>query len=60
MTRKDYKLIAGTIKWAAGFPEADPTTILIVRQALTDALAADNPRFDRGRFNDACAGKEAR
>ena len=31
----------------------------IAAEALADALAADNPRFDRGRFLDAAEGGAA-
>jgi hypothetical protein len=49
MTRKDYQLIASVLKnYAAdGIPVDDRDAIAY---DLADALAADNPRFDRDRF----------
>lgn len=59
MTRKDYVLLAGALRnartggnitdreafWLSGFDEAV--------QALADALATDNYRFDREKFMEA-------
>ncbi len=53
MTRKDYVLIAAAIKAASaapGYPERNA----FVAFSLADALATDNPRFDRVRFLKAC------
>ena len=49
MTRKDYQLIASVLKNYAteGIPVDDRDAIAY---DLADALAADNPRFDRDRF----------
>lgn len=49
MTRKDYVMLAAAIKAASaapGFPERNA----FVTHAIADALAQDNPRFDRERF----------
>lgn len=57
MTRKDYVLIAAALNGAC------PDTRRLVREyngwhvavcALANALAADNPAFDRARFLKAC------
>lgn len=64
MTRKDYELIAKVINpLVEGLevltkvkPEAY-THISVVRELvnnLSDKLQADNPRFDRGKFWQAC------
>ncbi len=45
MTRKDYVLIAAALNSCAN--GADKKT---VAYQLADALAQDNPRFDRARF----------
>ena len=29
----------------------------LLRERIADAMARDNPRFDHGRFFDACAGE---
>ena len=49
MTRKDYQLIATVLKnfGLDDYPVDDRDTIAY---NLADALAADNPRFDRDRF----------
>lgn len=58
MTRKDYILIAEALKEARAEALAlragagVGVTIAAVR--LADALARDNPRFDRERFLKAC------
>lgn len=54
MTRKDYELLAAT--FAATKP--DPDTAMYRQwerdiRAVSDALQAENPRFDRGRFQYA-------
>lgn len=49
MTRKDYILIAAALARLAD--SADKASCA---QALTYALANDNPRFDRERFLKAC------
>ena len=50
MTRKDYELIAAVLKaQRSGYWQQEGDRDSIV-QALADALAGDNPRFDRDRF----------
>lgn len=68
MTRKDYKLLARAI-WGSAFV-SDPIhapvgeRIYAQKQWLTtvrhiaDALANDNPRFDRAKFELACGRGE--
>jgi len=57
MTRKDYILIAAALKDAhalCSHPFAGPVTAEagceLAAQRVADALARDNPRFDRERF----------
>ena len=60
MTRKDYVLIADTIKGSINYEQnfnnnqekADGIKALAITLAST--LEADNPRFDRDRFLVAC------
>ena len=64
MTRKDYIAIADAVR------RAEPVAMIeserpILRQAwartadrIADALANDNPRFDRGCFLKACGVEE--
>ncbi len=49
---RHYKAIAAKLAWIDhdGMWE-------IIRDALADTFEADNPRFDRQRFLDACAGE---
>ena len=71
MTRKDYITIAeafnstypsiDTIYHEDGRVSHHPLAIQwrITRTAIADALAKDNPQFDRGRFYKACEGSKA-
>jgi hypothetical protein len=52
MTRKDFKLIAATIK---SLPLTVPhTAVVAVTNAFAEALVTTNPRFDKERFIEAC------
>jgi len=53
MTRKDYVLIAETIKEAHRLT-SEKAGAGVVAYMLANTLQADNPRFDRARFLDAC------
>ena len=63
MTRKDYVMIAEAIRgtllpdFETGIapPEREASATLRVALRLADALAADNPRFDRHQFLQACS-----
>ncbi len=60
MTRKDYVAIAGALKDAR--PLASPNALTQAAMDaidnaadfIADAMARDNPRFDRARFLTAC------
>lgn len=59
MTKKDYILISRALRRALPTnPFTEPVTAGAQYDAcvtaLADALAVDNPRFDRARFLDAC------
>jgi hypothetical protein len=60
MTRKDYVLIADTIKGAINYEQdfnnnqEKVNGFKHLALALSSTLEADNPRFDRIRFLDAC------
>jgi hypothetical protein len=61
MTRKDYQLIADSIKasrdnWEGFTPDAQEAIDGLAR-SLGSKLAQDNARFDRARFLDACGVK---
>ena len=57
MTRKDYRIIAGAI--ASVVPTDYRAALYQDRliDALMAALEADNPRFDRVRFDAVCHGE---
>lgn len=60
MTRKDYVLIAEVFKAnREDFIEGEDgyAVIGIMAHQIANALQADNPRFDRARFLDACGVK---
>ncbi len=50
MTRKDFQLIADTIKAS----DLGPTDRLSLARDFADALRSTNPQFDRARFLAAC------
>jgi hypothetical protein len=52
MTRKDYVMIAKVFARSAGDDLAK-----LLAEDLADKLQADNPRFDRARFIEACGIK---
>jgi len=54
MTRKDYVLIAATIKAQTEELDAHLDTLYRTACKLAVALASDNPRFDMQRFIKAC------
>jgi hypothetical protein len=60
MTRKDYVLIAETIKGAINYEQTFNNNqekvdgFKSLSLALASTLEADNPRFDRSRFLSAC------
>ena len=67
MTRKDFELIAGALAKNAQFlptnnrgepiPSGEWRQHQEIAEALADALATTNPRFDRDRFVAACFGQ---
>ena len=63
MTRKDYVMIAETIKGAINYEqnfnnnEAGAEVLKKFSVTLGSQFWLDNPRFDRARFLDACGVK---
>ena len=63
MTRKDFELIAGTLRYCDAHcdahcdDETETETALVawVAEKFADELAGTNARFDRARFIKACA-----
>ena len=61
MTRKDYCAIAGAIRAAMEHDDWDvlgstaiPFGVTLAADRIAEVLAANNPRFDRDRFMEAC------
>lgn len=59
MSRKDYIAIAAAIKKSQQHPgfEGDEQDLYIVASNVADALADDNPNFNRERFLAAALGE---
>lgn len=62
MTKKDYVRLAEAMRFAkpsdlVDWPNARMTQWTDDLEAIADALAADNGRFDRERFERACKGE---
>ena len=54
MSRKDYEAIAAIIRQRVESDLYDTATVGSIASALASHFAADNPRFDVGRFSVAC------
>jgi hypothetical protein len=59
MTRKDYQMIAGAFAESldrvdGGHQMSEWLAVSGAALAVSDVLAADNPRFDRVKFLEAC------
>jgi hypothetical protein len=57
MTRKDYVMIAEVFANFGQMIELEETIGADIARNLADAFGADNSRFDRARFLDACGVK---
>ena len=69
MTRKDFKLIAKTIRLLPSFElgtelargsQTEIVRFTVICHRFAEALAIANPRFDKERFIAACNGKAGR
>jgi len=58
MTRRDFELIAGVVRFVAELKTTDKGTLYLLAYAFATELAKNNSRFERQRFMDAC-GVEA-
>ena len=52
--RRHYKMIAAVIRDVANHWGRTSPAWSCIKTEMGDMLAADNPRFDRGRFEEAC------
>lgn len=52
MTRKDYVMLSTVLRAAKPLPMLKGAMLwwLVTSRAIADAIAKDNPRFDRARF----------
>ena len=58
MTRKDYILIAEAFQRVRKGSLGETSSFVQCIQAVLDALAADNPRFDRAHFLAVVRGEK--
>ena len=56
MSKKDYQVIVKILNKHAKYMSVDAFMLLV--QDFANALKADNPRFDSGRFMDALLSSE--
>jgi hypothetical protein len=54
MTRRDFELIAGTVKYIRDLKTTDEDTLDLLAWAFATELGRNNQRFDKARFMDAC------
>lgn len=57
MTRKDFEQLAAGLRRARLAFNTEPTVWVAIGhtvECVADVLEADNPRFDRARFEKAC------
>lgn len=55
MTRKDYQRIANAFRnGLAGVSRLQESGIEYTAECMANELAADNPRFDKEKFLEAC------
>lgn len=57
MTRKDYEAVADILRQAGNDAMGGYTAqgvVVQITQQFAELARADNPRFDRARFMDAC------
>ena len=54
MTRRDFELIAGVIRYVAELKTTDKNTLYLIAYGLATELGKNNSRFDKPRFMEAC------
>lgn len=54
MTRKDYELVAEQLRFAWARGDLTQRGINNLATGLADGFKRDNPRFDYGKFLNAC------
>ena len=54
MTRRDFELIAGVLKYIRDLKTTDADTLDLLAYAFATELGRNNQRFDKVRFMLAC------
>ena len=54
MTRRDFELIAGVIRYVAELKTTDKDTLYLIAYGFATELGKNNSRFEKARFMDAC------
>ena len=54
MTRRDFELIAGVIRYVAELKTTDKDTLYLIAYGFATELGKNNSRFDKPRFMEAC------
>jgi hypothetical protein len=54
MTRRDFELIAGVVRYVAELKTTDKDTLYLVAYAFSTELSKRNSAFDKARFMEAC------
>lgn len=54
MTRRDFELIAGVVKYIRDLKTTDEDTLDLLAWGFATELGRNNQRFDKARFMDAC------
>ena len=54
MTRRDYVLISGTVRYIRSLKTTDEDTLDLLAYAFANELGRNNERFDKARFMVDC------
>ena len=54
MTRKDFELISGAVRYVSELKTTDRDTLYLVAYALSTELGKSNSAFDKARFMADC------
>ena len=54
MTRRDFELIAGVVRYIRELKTTDADTLDLLAWGFATELSKNNPRFDKARFMTAC------
>ena len=54
MTRRDFELIAGVVRYVRDLKTTDANTLDLLSIGFANELGRNNQRFDKARFMRAC------